>query len=81
MGVKNVQRMIGEIRESWRVGKIKNAGEAEQIVREQILEILTRVPPQDRELRTRRRRPDGDSRRRRSTARGRPPASPSWPGC
>ncbi|HEX4056557.1 MAG TPA: signal recognition particle-docking protein FtsY [Tepidisphaeraceae bacterium] len=51
MGVKNVQRMIGEIRENWRVGKIKNAGEAEQIVREQILEILTRVPPQDRELR------------------------------
>jgi len=51
MGVKNVQRMIGEIRESWRIGKIKNAGQAEQIVRNQILEILTRVPAADRELR------------------------------
>jgi len=51
MGVKNVQKMIGEIRESWRIGKIKNAGEAEQIVRNQILEILTRVAPADRELR------------------------------
>jgi len=44
MGVKNVERVIGEIRERWRLGKIKNAGEAEQIVRDQILEILTRVP-------------------------------------
>ena len=51
MGVKNVQRMIGEIRESWRIGKIKNAGQAEQIVRNQILEILARVAPADRELR------------------------------
>ena len=51
MGVKNVQRMIGEIRESWRIGKIKNAGEAERIVRGQILEILTHVAPADRELR------------------------------
>jgi len=42
MGVKNVERVIGEIRERWRLGKIKNAGEAEQIVRDQILEILTR---------------------------------------
>jgi fused signal recognition particle receptor len=51
MGVKNVQKMIDEIRDRWREGKIKNAGEAERIVREQILAILTRVPPQDRELR------------------------------
>ncbi|HEY1921321.1 MAG TPA: signal recognition particle-docking protein FtsY [Tepidisphaeraceae bacterium] len=50
MGVKNVQKMIDEIRERWREGKIKNAGQAEQIVRDQILAILTRVPPQDREL-------------------------------
>jgi fused signal recognition particle receptor len=51
MGVKNVQKMIDEIRQRWREGKIKNAGQAEQIVREQILAILTRVPSQDRELR------------------------------
>jgi fused signal recognition particle receptor len=50
MGVKNVQRMIGEIRESWRLGKIKNAEQAEQIVRDQILAILTKVPPEEREL-------------------------------
>jgi fused signal recognition particle receptor len=51
MGVKNVQRMIGEIRESWRMGKIKNADQAEQMVRDQILAILTRVPQAERELR------------------------------
>jgi fused signal recognition particle receptor len=51
MGVKPVQRMIGEIRERWRIGKIKNGEEAEQIVREQILAILTRVPAAERELR------------------------------
>ncbi len=51
MGVKNVQRMIGEIRESWRAGKIKNAAQAEQIVREQIMGILTKVPAEQRELR------------------------------
>src|SRR5271170_286774 len=51
MGVKPVQSMIAEIRESWRMGKIKNAGEAEQIVRDQILAILTRVPQAERELR------------------------------
>jgi len=49
--VKPVGRMIGEIRERWRMGKIKNGDEAEQIVREHILEILTRVPETDRELR------------------------------
>jgi fused signal recognition particle receptor len=50
MGVKPVQRMIGEIRDSWRLGKIKNGAQAEKIVRDQILAILTRVPPADREL-------------------------------
>ena len=29
MGVKNVQKMIDEIRQRWREGKIKNAGQAE----------------------------------------------------
>jgi fused signal recognition particle receptor len=50
MGVKNVQRMIGEIRESWRAGKIKNAAQAEEIVRQQIMAILTKVPAEQREL-------------------------------
>jgi fused signal recognition particle receptor len=52
MGVKPVQSMIGEIRERWRMGKIRNGEEAEQIVRDQILAILTRVPASERELRT-----------------------------
>src|ERR1700677_2125480 len=50
MGGKNVQRMIAEIRESWRAGKIKNAAQAEEIVRGQILGILTKVPAEQREL-------------------------------
>lgn len=50
MGVKPVERMIGEIRERWRLGKIKNGAEAEQIVRDQILAILARTPAEQREL-------------------------------
>ena len=50
MGVKPVGQMIGEIRERWRLGKIRNGAEAEQIVREQMLAILNKVPPEQREL-------------------------------
>jgi len=48
LGVANVQRIVDEIRERWRMGRIKNAAEAEQIVREQ---LLSGWPIQDRELR------------------------------
>jgi fused signal recognition particle receptor len=48
MGVKNVQRIVGEVREQWRLGKIKNGEDAERIVREQLLAMF---PQQDRELR------------------------------
>jgi fused signal recognition particle receptor len=48
MGVKNVDRIITEIRERWRQGKIRSASEAEGIVREQ---LLAGWPDQDRELR------------------------------
>src|SRR6476469_4437469 len=37
MGVKNVEKIVIEVREQWRMGKIRNAAEAEQIVRGQIL--------------------------------------------
>jgi len=37
MGVKNVERITIEVREQWRLGKIRNAAEAEQIVRGQLL--------------------------------------------
>jgi fused signal recognition particle receptor len=49
MGVKNVQRIVGEVRERWRLGKIKNAEDAERVVREQLLAMF---PTEDRELRT-----------------------------
>ena len=51
MGVKPVGQMIGEIRERWRLGKIRNGAEAEQIVRDQMLAILSKIPPEQRELR------------------------------
>lgn len=47
MGVKNVERIVGEIRERWRLGRIRNAQEAEGIVREQ---LLSGWPEQNREL-------------------------------
>jgi fused signal recognition particle receptor len=47
MGVQNVTRIVDEIRERWRLGKIRNAAEAESIVREQ---LLLGWPVQDREL-------------------------------
>src|SRR4051794_2382774 len=47
MGVKNVARIVGEVRERWRLGRIRNAEDAERVVREQLLAIF---PPEDREL-------------------------------
>jgi fused signal recognition particle receptor len=47
LGVANVDRIIGEIRENWRLGKIKNAADARGIVTDQ---LLSRWPEQDREL-------------------------------
>ena len=47
MGVNNVNRIIKEIRDRWRMGKIKNASEAETIIREQ---MSGNWPPADREL-------------------------------
>lgn len=36
-GVQNTTRIVDAIRDKWRLGKIKNAGEAEQIVRDELL--------------------------------------------
>ena len=47
MGVGNVEKIVGEIRERWRLGKIKNAEQAENVVREQ---LLANWPAQDREI-------------------------------
>src|SRR5438874_8589730 len=37
MGVQNVTRIVEAVREKWRLGKIRNADEAESIVREQLV--------------------------------------------
>ena len=47
MGVNNVERIVGEVRNRWRLGRIKNAQQAEGVVREQ---MLLNWPPADREL-------------------------------
>ncbi|HZL35732.1 MAG TPA: signal recognition particle-docking protein FtsY [Tepidisphaeraceae bacterium] len=48
LGVGNTERIVGEVRERWRLGKIKNADEAQSIVREQ---MIANWPTADRELR------------------------------
>src|SRR5437867_3431768 len=51
MGVRNVERIITEVRERWRMGRIRNAEEAGRVMREQILGILTKDDsPGSREL-------------------------------
>src|SRR5580704_9165476 len=47
MGVRNVEPMVTAIRDRWRLGKIKNALEAESVAKET---LLANWPPQDREL-------------------------------
>jgi fused signal recognition particle receptor len=47
MGVKNVERIVTAVRDRWRLGKIKNALDAEGVVKEQ---LLANWPAQDREL-------------------------------
>jgi fused signal recognition particle receptor len=48
MGVRNVERIVDEIRDRWRLGRIRNAIDAEGVVREQ---LVAGWPEQDRELR------------------------------
>ena len=48
MGVVRVEKLVTEIRERWRLGRIRNASEAESVLREQLLEGWANV---DRELR------------------------------
>src|SRR5438270_5081968 len=44
LGVRNVEKIIAEVRERWRLGKIKNAEDCLSVVREQ---MLTGWPPPD----------------------------------
>ena len=79
MGVKNVTQMVAEVRDRWRLGKIKNADDAEAIVKRGDARRLGARGRARAEVR--RERADGHSCRGRSTARARRPASPSSPGC
>ena len=47
MGVRRVEKLKSEVRSEWQLGKIKNAEDAETIVRKQLLGLF---PPEDREL-------------------------------
>src|SRR6187402_970416 len=47
MGVRNAERIVREVRERWRLGKIKNAQDAEIIIRQAMAENW---PAQEREL-------------------------------
>ena len=47
MGVRRVEKLKAEVRERWRMGKIRNAADAEGVIREQLLGIF---PAEDREL-------------------------------
>src|SRR5450432_1896744 len=38
LGVGNVERMVGEVRDRWRLGKIKNGEDAQCVVKEQMVE-------------------------------------------
>ena len=48
MGVKRVEKLRSEVRDRWKSGGIRNAEEAEVVVREQLLSIF---PSEDREIR------------------------------
>jgi fused signal recognition particle receptor len=47
MGVARVEKLKSAVREQWRLGKIKNAEDAETIVRDQLLSLF---PAEDRDL-------------------------------
>src|SRR3954452_6935926 len=41
MGVANVDRIVGAIRDRWRLGRIRNADEAAGVIRDEVLQMLT----------------------------------------
>src|SRR3954470_24587622 len=44
MGPANVDRIVGAIRDRWRLGRIKNARGAETVLRDEILQMLPPPP-------------------------------------
>src|SRR3954471_5618861 len=47
MGVKRAEQLVAAVRERWRLAQIKNAEDAESVVREQLVDMF---PSEDREL-------------------------------
>src|SRR4051812_8141434 len=47
MGVARAEKLVAEVRDRWRLGRIKNAEDAETIVRDQLIGMF---PAEDREL-------------------------------
>lgn len=45
MGVANVDRIVGAIRDRWRLGRIRNAVEAQGVMREEVRRMLVAPPP------------------------------------
>lgn len=50
VGLAYVETIVGEVREQWRLGRIRNGEQAETIVRGKFLEMVAGTTPQDREL-------------------------------
>ena len=50
IGVARVERLVAAVRDQWRLGQIRNAEDAERIVRDQLVGMF---PPEDRELHVR----------------------------
>lgn len=48
MGVANVSRLVAAVREKWRLGQIRNAAEAKNIIKAQLIDNW---PPADRDIR------------------------------
>ncbi|WP_428940248.1 signal recognition particle-docking protein FtsY [Fontivita pretiosa] len=49
MGVKNVEKLVSEVRERWRLGRIRNGADAEATIKAEMLAGWG--PPEERELR------------------------------
>jgi fused signal recognition particle receptor len=50
VGLTYADTIVGEVREQWRLGRIRNGEQAESIVRGKFLEMVVGSTPQDREL-------------------------------
>jgi fused signal recognition particle receptor len=50
VGLTYVETIVGEVRDQWRLGRIRNGEQAEFVVRGKFLEMVVGATPQDREL-------------------------------